>query len=444
MNESSEKPDSASWAVTTLLVKRLPPDITVSTATCQQFFAPFGSIDVRLMSSLSMRGSAFVDFPGNEAAAAARERLMAIDFNGKKVRVEYATPSRDRISRHTFKGSRNIADTGAPPAPHRLIAPTKLSETSIFKSNPNTEQVISAPAIAPSLGVHYPFNPNLKYKYPDPTPEILTNMMQAIGSVPRLYKQVLHLMNKMNLPPPFGPVRKDATPATLKRKSDGLVASDESEIESSGEEDDSRRNVKRMKAKDNHEQRQLALGRKKVTSTISINIPNVDTAKGALETSVLDSEEQHSELAKVNPDLKTSKTEEIEKNEYSKDDQYMTIETLDAHKALSDDPQYSTAFKNYSEGEPTMRLYIKNLEYKLVKESELRNIFGRFVLDGKGDPEKDLDINLLLSGRMRGQAFLTFKDQETARKALEGAHRYILHGKPMIVQFAKSQVAQRQ
>jgi hypothetical protein len=40
-------------------------------------------------------------------------------------------------------------------------------------------------------------------------------MMQAIGSVPRLYNQVLHLMNKMNLPPPFGPVRKDAIPATV-------------------------------------------------------------------------------------------------------------------------------------------------------------------------------------------------------------------------------------
>jgi hypothetical protein len=114
------------------------------------------------------------------------------------------------------------------------------------------------------------------------------------------------------------------------------VASDESEIESSGEEDDSRRNVKRMKAKDNHEQRQLALGRKKVTSTISINIPNVDTAKGALDTSALDSEEQQLEVAKENSDLKTSETEEIEKKKSSKGDHYITIETLDAHKALSD------------------------------------------------------------------------------------------------------------
>jgi hypothetical protein len=51
-----------------------------------------------------------------------------------------------------FYGDRNIADAGAPPASHRPIAPTKLPETSIFKSNPNTEQAISAPAIAPSLG----------------------------------------------------------------------------------------------------------------------------------------------------------------------------------------------------------------------------------------------------------------------------------------------------
>lgn len=39
--------------------------------------------------------------------------------------------------------------------------------------------------------------------------------MHAIGTVPRLYNQVLHLMNKMNLPPPFGPVRRDATPAVV-------------------------------------------------------------------------------------------------------------------------------------------------------------------------------------------------------------------------------------
>lgn len=65
------------------------------------------------------------------------------------------------------------------------------------------------------LRIKYPSNPNLHYRYPDPTPEILTNIMHAVGTVPRLYNQVLHLMNKMNLPPPFGPVRRDATPAVV-------------------------------------------------------------------------------------------------------------------------------------------------------------------------------------------------------------------------------------
>lgn len=58
----------------------------------------------------------------------------------------------------------------------------------------------------------YPPNPHLRYRYPPPTPEIMTNMMHAIAALPRLYTQVLHLMNKMNLPPPFAPVRMEGTP----------------------------------------------------------------------------------------------------------------------------------------------------------------------------------------------------------------------------------------
>ncbi|RUP44256.1 hypothetical protein BC936DRAFT_149713, partial [Jimgerdemannia flammicorona] len=69
-----------------------------------------------------------------------------------------------------------------------------------------------AEPIAPNLGLTYPSNPHLCYRYPPPTPEILTNMMHAIAAVPRLYTQVLHLMNKMNLPPPFAPVRMEGVP----------------------------------------------------------------------------------------------------------------------------------------------------------------------------------------------------------------------------------------
>lgn len=40
-------------------------------------------------------------------------------------------------------------------------------------------------------------------------------MMHAIATVPRLYVQTLHLMNKMNLPPPFGPVQNDSIPDSV-------------------------------------------------------------------------------------------------------------------------------------------------------------------------------------------------------------------------------------
>ena len=65
------------------------------------------------------------------------------------------------------------------------------------------------------IRINYPSNPDLRYRYPDPTPEILNNMMHAIATVPRLYVQTLHLMNKMNLPPPFGPIQNESIPTLL-------------------------------------------------------------------------------------------------------------------------------------------------------------------------------------------------------------------------------------
>ena len=50
----------------------------------------------------------------------------------------------------------------------------------------------------------YPVNPKLCYRYPAPTVGILTNIINSLASSPRFYTQVLHLMNKLNLPAPFG------------------------------------------------------------------------------------------------------------------------------------------------------------------------------------------------------------------------------------------------
>ncbi|KDO35969.1 hypothetical protein CISIN_1g036790mg, partial [Citrus sinensis] len=63
--------------------------------------------------------------------------------------------------------------------------------------------VPAAEPIAPRLGVDYPFPPHLEYAYPPVDGNILTNIVNALIAVPRFYTQVLHLMNKMNIPAPF-------------------------------------------------------------------------------------------------------------------------------------------------------------------------------------------------------------------------------------------------
>lgn len=45
-----------------------------------------------------------------------------------------------------------------------------------------------------------------RYSYPPPNPIVLCNIAHTLVAVPKFYTQVLHLMNKMNLPCPFGPL----------------------------------------------------------------------------------------------------------------------------------------------------------------------------------------------------------------------------------------------
>lgn len=68
----------------------------------------------------------------------------------------------------------------------------------------------------------YPSPPYLEYAYPKATPLVVQNISNALLHVPKFYEQVLHLMNKMNLPPPFDIPKphitaKDRMKATKKR-----------------------------------------------------------------------------------------------------------------------------------------------------------------------------------------------------------------------------------
>ncbi|KAI9304117.1 hypothetical protein BJ944DRAFT_250150 [Cunninghamella echinulata] len=195
----------------TLVVKHIPSVLSSSLEDLQTFFMKHGAIRVRPMQSKQMKGMAFLDFKDYQTASKALETLKNYKFDTthKGLRIEFA---KNRLAKSTKDNS--------------------LTTTTADSKTKNQSLKRDPVPIAESLGINYPPNPQLKYKYPDPTPEIISNMMNSIATIPRLYNQVLHLMNKMNLPPPFGPQETLSVPSILKRKHDDLLESGESEIES--------------------------------------------------------------------------------------------------------------------------------------------------------------------------------------------------------------------
>ncbi|CAG8782661.1 12204_t:CDS:2, partial [Racocetra fulgida] len=203
------------------------------------------------------KNSAFLDFPDRALALTAYSKFQELEeIGGKKIRVEYASPSKEALKKKANDDSVNssgdikqndVAILQLPPPPPVPPIPGSHAEP-----------------IASSLGFNYPPAPTLHYRYPPPTVEILYNIMNAIAAVPKLYTQVLHLMNKMNLPPPFKPVVPESVPTLLqqhfsdlqnaddnskkRKKRDELLSEDESEIDSEDEEERNVRSKKKTKS----------------------------------------------------------------------------------------------------------------------------------------------------------------------------------------------------
>ncbi|POI25879.1 hypothetical protein CIB84_010370 [Bambusicola thoracicus] len=88
-------------------------------------------------------------------------------------------------------------------------------------------------------------------------------------------------------------------------------------------------------------------------------------------------------------------------------------------------------FASYHPGEPSKVLYVKNLGPRVTMK-DLVSLFARFQQDSAPIQFR------LLSGRMRGQAFITFPDIQSARDAMLLVNGYRLQGKPMVIEFGKS------
>lgn len=298
--------------------------------------------------------------------------------------------------------------------------------------------------------------PYLRYRYPRPTREIIDSICVALESVPKFYTQVLHLMNRMNLPPPFttrdverrGSIveKRDAVQQTDPvRIKECLLVDDESELESDEETPQAVGPTKQKVSLDRNRFKPYVLPQvvnvsqngsnlvksthqpkpRKASQNIILRIPDKLKTYKKVPTSPPKSPPP--------PTIPPTKTTEID---------------LLANRIPSDQLADLPVFKNYTPGEPSNKLYLKNLA-KTVTEDDLKRIFHRFAITGH--PDREIDIKLMQSGRMKGQAFVTFSyiyeedldllEEKPIARALRLTNGLLLKDKPMVVAYGKSSAA---
>ncbi|XP_044196183.1 RNA-binding region-containing protein 3 [Thunnus albacares] len=483
----------------TLIIRHLPAELSQDEK--EDLLKYFGAESVRVFSNTGrLKHAAFATFRSEKSAVKALSRLHQLEILDHTLVAEFA------------KNQDHVTVLKDPPVSVSGGKHVKEEQKKQETKQPNIPLIETG--IAPSLGLKFQPNPTLKYLYPPPTSGILTNITHALMSVPKFYVQVLHLMNKMNLPCPFGPVTArppmfellplappipmppplppDYPP--LPEEEMELSSEEESEYES-GDDEDKERIVrlmglvnqackrplrpktasKRKKPKikdllyapkpdsqsapvmqpsDVFEQPHPA-GTRKIEFHISV--PEVSAivegsgpGEGAQREEVGEADESEVDLGgskeaaeaegfgKLYPSTQTSQQEEDHSDEEQDlPSDVISRKELEKGRLSRDEIKRMSVFKNYEPGEPTCRLYVKNIA-KQVEEKDLKYIYGRYINPLSEGERNMFDIVLMKEGRMKGQAFVGLPSEQSAEKALRETNGYVLYDKPLVVQYARS------
>lgn len=450
---------------TKLLIKNLPPELNQDDKT--DLLKVFGATEVICFDNKGkLKNSVFASFQHPAACASALKRLHQLEILGCKLRVEFAGD----IHEHLAKTNTNSSSRKKSKAIQRNIG---CEEEKDELSN----------AIAPKLGMHHSFPKHLSYLYPPPAVTTLTNIANALATVPRFYTQVLHLMNKMNLPPPFtGPTITPPLPDDTITLVDACVdtndlgdyaSSEESEIESDAEHSvnqklfggtdqiamEPTRKRKRLRpavvaavTQKTNQQQQQHVGEafeptqhvtlKRIEFKLAANIaaslrslsaskPPQHDAEAATEHSALNKEGFG--LFDRNKDVSTSEDEFDDETQ----NEFISAQQIKSSKMDPNDLALLSQMKNYEKGERSNRLYIKNLA-KSTTEEDLAFVFKRFIRQCDESQKEKFQIRLMKEGRMKGQAFVTFPTDRAAERALDQTHGFVLHDRPMITQYGRA------
>ncbi|XP_018574329.1 RNA-binding protein 40 [Anoplophora glabripennis] len=437
----------------TLKIKNLPKEL--SEAQKEDFARHFGASKVKVITSrVKEKSVVYAKFESEELAKNVLLRLHQINVLNCRLCVEYA-------ENDILQGKSQL----------KKVEESDISNKKSFKTF-----VSKLTAFNESVGFHQPPPSHLKYLYPKPNRATINNIAHALATIPRFYTQVLHLMNKMNLPPPFvvesppvrtitpsqhpvvqRPVEKVPTPEIKPAES-----SSESELES---DEDSFRNREYTPLKRKAPQKQVVKRPKfnkppvvQVTSSVPKSAEKTENVFDKVDvqvhkkievkvtSNVLDQPKTNQQgtekvgsfgilLPLEKPDA-TKEASPIPEKPPEEERTSITTEELAANRISHKDLGVLPVFKNYHAGAPTCRLYIKNCA-KTVVTKDLEYIFNRYRVP-EGETPSQFDIRLMQEGRMKGQAFVTLDSVELAHKALKETNGYILKDKPLVVVFARS------
>jgi U11/U12 small nuclear ribonucleoprotein SNRNP65 len=315
----------------------------------------------------------FATFASVEDAKRALGRLHQLEVLGSRLVVEYANDKHPHLQGALGSGGRSEENEDALPSPKPVILPP--------------------PPPPPA--------PRLSYSYPPPSLSTLTNITHTLVTIPKFYEQVLHLMNLMNLPPPFGPV----TPAPPGLEG-GLGGREEERGESEGESEvgsgeDSHperlvvREVKRRTAhltssrgvsppaKRRHNQPQFdstsplqVAGVRKISLHVPSKIqPRPPDVSAVVSTTTIN---VSSQLPGKSSRDEQEEYEEEKAEEEEEEEKFISSEELARNRLSDREMQEMSVFRGYSPGEPSLRLYIKNLS-RQTTEQELRYVYGRYI-----------------------------------------------------------------
>ncbi|WAR09798.1 RNPC3-like protein, partial [Mya arenaria] len=467
------QPSLKEEAHTTLLVRHLPAELSRQEKI--DLLCHFGAQCARPMGvSGPLKHAAFARFESQDAAEKCIRRLHQMEIFGHRLNVQYAKsdqainfPSEDDDCKKTKLDE------------HQDM---KI-EAKMKKEKEERLNVLEAEDVAfQKMKIPYPRKPTLLYRYPPPT--------------------VLHLMNKMNIPCPFGPT----TPSPPLAMDHALTLNPQGVPQGSKRGEDQNKmkhpdtygltratsSVKRPRKRMRAVQPEFYVStRPAVIQTpsdvfddinkprpkpITLNIANMDSARN-LGSSInmytddeelvkkLDGHEDGSDgvkegnqagteqkvkedtvvvieggFGKVEPPKTHTEVKEVNNPEVN-------------YKIVSDEFVTKEAIKSGRLRESQLKEFSVFKNYKegertsrlyiknLTKhttEQDLVNLFGALI-DWSADLAYEaFDVRLMKEGRMKGQAFVTLPDEMSAQRILQECNGYVLKAKPMVIQFARS------